>query len=596
MLEPISILGATGFTMAALNFLLTSLSKLDDKRRELVECQDRLHVYMLELSVCQSRMLTWKSIWHADQPFSQETYKYFWQHDYPEIMKNFKRMDTLSLNITHDIVGKNRKFPQKKCKNEAQADPVIGQTTKSSKGGHSFHKRTTYMEELSLLPQEGDWNIWESETEKLRSGLDTSLKIRDIGVAYRIAFALFKNQTLGERLGRLNQGIANIAELSGRQFDRLQGDSTKNEPTYSKLYEAVRLKDCVDQLTTFAKALFEQYELSQNNQIWALELRFPDDCGNSKDWDSISSIDLDFTVSIRMDQNWVNKRVRIQCTRGMLDRPGIAVDMVKKISVVLNDMIAGMSSEASEPTVVENRETHTSEASSTQGLEIRVDEIQLQEQEHTPQVQQAGMQNVGSDSTANLRAKGRDNSLQLFPASIRKTFPFRKLFEDGFFEQEDVYKAWEADRARLALGLVNWMILLWNTPWTTDPCCCGIRFEQVSHSAIHTFKTGEHKGCSHETWKLQHLGLVLAELTMAIPLRVLPGSPSFMYQQWNRSANTAQWEDICREKILETVRKRSGSEAISNAVKFCLDTRSQLARGDFQPQFILQFIQCIFNP
>lgn len=593
MLEPISILGATGFTIVVLNFLLTSLSKLDEKRRELIECQDRLHVYMLELSVCQSRMLTWKSIWHADQPFAEETYKYFWQSDYEEIMENFKRMDALSLKISHDIVGKTRKRLQKKRQNEDQADPVASQTTKSSKG---IHKKTTDLDEQNLLPREDDWIMWESETEKFRSSLDTSLKIRDIGVAYRIAFALFKNQTLGERLGRLKQGIANISELSSKQFDRLQGESTTNEPNYDKLDEAVRLKDCVDQLTSFAKALFEQHKLSQNNQTWALELRFPDSCSNLKDWDSISSIDLDFAVSIKNDQKWVNKRVRIRYTRGMLDQPGIAMDVIKEISVVINEMIAGMSRGASEPAIIGNGETHTPEAGPVQDLVVGDGGSRLQEREQTQEVQQARMQHVEGDSTENLRAKERDKSLRLFPASTRKTFPFRKLFEDGFFEREDVYKAWEPDRARLTLGLVNWTILLWNTPWTTEPCCCGIRFEQVPQSAIHTFKTGEHKDCSHEAWKLQHLGLVLAELIMASPLRVVPEPPGFKYQQCIRHADTTKWENISREGILETVRKRSGSETISNAVKFCLDTRSQLARGDFQPQFMLQFIQRIFNP
>jgi hypothetical protein len=69
------------------------------------------------------------------------------------------------------------------------------------------------------------------------------------------------------------------------------------------------------------------------------------------------------------------------------------------------------------------------------------------------------------------------------PPSSRKTPPLRVLFRGGFFDTDIVYKAWEEDRARLALGLANWTLLLWSTNWTGELCCCVIEFVKLSTAA-----------------------------------------------------------------------------------------------------------------
>ncbi|KAL1616897.1 hypothetical protein SLS54_008101 [Diplodia seriata] len=74
------------------------------------------------------------------------------------------------------------------------------------------------------------------------------------------------------------------------------------------------------------------------------------------------------------------------------------------------------------------------------------------------------------------------NFLRLDPAEKRSK-PFNKVFQSGLLAHDKIlYKAWTRERLDLMLGFANWMIMLWDTPWTSQPCTCGIRFEQLNHS------------------------------------------------------------------------------------------------------------------
>jgi hypothetical protein len=81
----------------------------------------------------------------------------------------------------------------------------------------------------------------------------------------------------------------------------------------------------------------------------------------------------------------------------------------------------------------------------------------------------------------------------------RKIALLRHLFRDGFFDADAIYTEWEGDRARLALGFVNWTLLLRNTKRTNDLCCCWLKFvKPVTGGAhcVHTLITERHDHCS----------------------------------------------------------------------------------------------------
>jgi hypothetical protein len=181
----------------------------------------------------------------------------------------------------------------------------------------------------------------------------------------------------------------------------------------------------------------------------------------------------------------------------------------------------------------------------------------------------------------------------------RKTAPLRHLFQDGFFDTDPVYKAWEGDRARLALGFANWTLLLWNTKWTDDLCCCGLRFVKLTTTdapSVHTLTAERHDHCNGELWKLQKFGILLAEVILATPLRGVIDDGRIVYEGWNRTeGDGGRWERISRAMILQKLDDKSKSKELVDAVQFCLDNRSDLATEAFQPHFLVEYIESVFK-
>ena len=178
----------------------------------------------------------------------------------------------------------------------------------------------------------------------------------------------------------------------------------------------------------------------------------------------------------------------------------------------------------------------------------------------------------------------------------------RKLLQDGILRDKEVYKAWEGDRANLIFGFVNWTILLWETNWTTHPCCCGLRFEQMSlNNRQHTLTAVEKDNCHGDLGikkKLLLLGMTLAELTVACSLqidktKVASANESNIQFIMNRGKG---YETISRDRVLQKIRKRSGSDKFTEAVAYCLDNESVANMENFRASFIDHYIRNIFEP
>jgi hypothetical protein len=192
----------------------------------------------------------------------------------------------------------------------------------------------------------------------------------------------------------------------------------------------------------------------------------------------------------------------------------------------------------------------------------------------------------------------------------RRSTVFRPLLKSGTFDQPATFKAWEEDRARLILGLANWTILTWHSPWTAVPCCCGIRFLQMSSGAPrqYTFAAEEHKDCRNQSLgehKTLLLGLAIAELLTGCPLRLphdhVPGKHGsanehrvFMLESWQKGGGdgdgrgwdgvdwpTWKWRTCSRDEILADVSEKSSKSGLKDVVEYCLDhpSRSGLTSG-----------------
>lgn len=359
----------------------------------------------------------------------------------------------------------------------------------------------------------------------------------------KIAFALYKSGRLRQQLDDLSKAIDNLDKFSRMQFRRQQRSNKIDPPTREELRRVERLMTFVDYLTNSAGRVHEVrkcLDLEQKTRLWALELRLPDNEGDAFEWDNMGKINIDFTLHVKDQQSqWTSRRIRTY------HLPPSSPDV-----------------------------TLLSKAITEGRFDVK----------------------LGSEG------KAKQSFGILDPSTGRRSHSYRKLLKDGILRDKEVYKAWESDRANLIFGIVNWTILLWQTNWTTYPCCCSLRFEQVPIiGRQHTLTAVEKDDCHGDLGvqkKLLLLGMTLAELTIACSLQIdetKVGAASESNLQFIMNRGEGE-EMISRDRVLQKIRKRSGSNRFTEAIAFCLDNESVANMEDFQAPFIDHYIRHIFEP
>lgn len=195
-------------------------------------------------------------------------------------------------------------------------------------------------------------------------------------------------------------------------------------------------------------------------------------------------------------------------------------------------------------------------------------------------------------------------------APQRRSKPFSEIFKSQLLANDkNLYIAWTRERLDLMLGFTNWMFLLWDTQWTSQPCCCGIRFEQIRRNTrCHVLACQRGHSC-HELLDTQHkllsLGVVLAELTLAEHLRVrfadmdfedqLSCQPKYplsstldqgrkrcpTVQLWRTDGN-GTWQEIPRERLLQDIRERSHSLELADIIEKCLYDHQMITKNPIE--------------
>jgi hypothetical protein len=193
----------------------------------------------------------------------------------------------------------------------------------------------------------------------------------------------------------------------------------------------------------------------------------------------------------------------------------------------------------------------------------------------------------------------------------RRSVVFRSLLRGGTFDKPATRKAWEEDRACLILGLVNWTILMWDSPWTAMPCCCGIRFFETGAGTRHyTLAAEEHTDCRNQSLsehKLLLLGLAIAELLVGSALRVasqhaLGKKDSanehriFLLERWDSREERPAWKPCSRDEITCEIKDGSMSDGLVDVVEYCLDRPMLLKAGKSNPDVLPRLIEEIFKP
>ena len=182
---------------------------------------------------------------------------------------------------------------------------------------------------------------------------------------------------------------------------------------------------------------------------------------------------------------------------------------------------------------------------------------------------------------------------------VKRSRAFKKLLIDGLFSKEH-RKTFEADRADLIYGLGHWMILLWNTPWISDLCTCGIRCIHLADATTrHSFLSRPDAGhidrdldC-HPPCLARHrfelLGVTLAEIALALPIRV-------QVKGENTRTYVIGGEWTSREGLLEKLTGKYGLRTITTAVSYCIGPDSRKHGDTLPPDHLEQCCQNIILP
>jgi hypothetical protein len=92
-------------------------------------------------------------------------------------------------------------------------------------------------------------------------------------------------------------------------------------------------------------------------------------------------------------------------------------------------------------------------------------------------------------------------------------------------QDEKAFKASALDRLTLAVGVVNWTLLLWPTDWTSELCCCQIHLQELPKGERKFTLSVENHVCvaaNRQSRKTVSLGVMLSEILIGTPMRALP--------------------------------------------------------------------------
>ena len=481
MIEPLSVIGGLGFSLAVISFLSNTVSTLVRQKHEFQQCEDRLKAYSTQIQSIQLDMLSWQSLWYGDQAFPEEAYIYFWGLDGYEGMKHrFQLIEHLIVSIKKHLT-----YDQKRSSRAGDKLPPADQ----------LH-----------------WNSLISELElKPRPALSHRSYLG------RIAFAISKNSELEEemtRLRRLTEDLISWCLITFRQRQRVCIDMSLTREEVARIQDTRVLSEG---LTDFAKSLF----CAQKPYEWGLELRVPDCDGDATQTYNPASISMDFLIQglCRCDR-WTAGRFRIQY--------------------------------------------HTKHSTKTNGLPMHIKEEirdQLESCTGTTKLQICPQQVVVLEEP---EMTGR---------------PIRRLLTDKKWYSTK-REAPEEERMMAALGLVNWVCLLWYTSWTSIPCLCRIhpievenkrrKFVLESYSNPHTESMCLRAAMSDIRHKLFSLGRILAELTLSKPLGIVEGQNGHLLF-------IKDGEIVTKEEILQDLRRRRHVRdiGISHAIHYCLLTEDR---------------------
>ncbi|KAF2405337.1 hypothetical protein EJ06DRAFT_578537 [Trichodelitschia bisporula] len=565
MLDPISIINVISFAFQCSELLIHGLGAVKARGKTAHDCLAKLRSYKVQLNNINIRICNWCQVWgFATTPLERGR-----RFD-DDTLEEIWGPDGLNLikRLLQDI-GYKTQCIERKLSGEhwRPAKP------KDESGRPRFLKpfrmksmsRSTSPTDEPAPPTDEEWEEWVKHTSSLRQKSSQPAPLRDASIFFKICFAIYRNDELRLEITELGTLVTEFEQFCTALADvRLSRLSKSDMERKQELMEAECMRERIGTFTKFAQQLHQASERIGGS--WSLELRVPE-------------------------------------VREQPDLKGGDVARWKDIYDINLDF-----------------SLHYHDRSGDDKAECRRIRIA-----YDPSQSHYVLLDYVSESIGELTKRPSTPSpLDNLPHCQRISRPLESLFSNQTFATPNMAKVWEHDQARLLFGFVNWMVLLYNTPWTDHACCCELRFEHLPDGntpyVLSGLKRGDCRNALVKGQKLLLLGVVLAQIILGRPLRVpidtvvggsglsSPSSSTgsltpvvtnsleeLQFKEHWSGDSTMSWEKVDRQRVLRDIAEKT-SASVTAAVRYCFEN-PQLGEGmDFRPDITLDLIQNVLEP
>jgi hypothetical protein len=144
-------------------------------------------------------------------------------------------------------------------------------------------------------------------------------------------------------------------------------------------------------------------------------------------------------------------------------------------------------------------------------------------------------------------------------------------------------------------GIVNWALLLWETKWFESLCCFGLHMESnqgTNHCMMLVGECTPGQNHEHVAQRLQNLGITIAQIILARPLRLTNHGTGTKFEQRDEAGT---WKEVQPKRLASDILSESKSIVLARAIEFCL-TDSRFETNGFQKGYLMEYIKHIYDP
>ena len=353
----------------------------------------------------------------------------------------------------------------------------------------------------------------------------------------KMIFALLRNDTLKEKIDGLEKSVDGLRKITQLKF-RLMHDGDPGSKVTNPELRLQSLQHCFDLITGFGNSLY-RYLADFSTFEWALELNPPG---------ADHALNLWFKDP-KMIEMYIDVIVTPIARMGHIKARRLRIDLEKAT------LQMGL-------------------------LEQRIEEVFR-----------------GHDGP---ECNSEHNRIfDLLENPIKRSRALKKMLTDGIFSGEH-RKYFEVERADLIYGLGHWMVLLWNTPWFSDLCTCGIRCNDLANAntrhsflprpgAGHMDRDSDCHPSGLAENRFELLGVRLAEIALALPISVDVNG-------YDIRSYVIKGESVSRERLLGMLKRQFGLNTITKAVSYCLGPDLAVRKDRLHPDHLEQYCRNIIVP